>query len=143
MRGLDEADVMGSLPLTLRRQLAIALNRKLFLKVELFRKCDTHAILALAERLTPSIAVPREYVLRQGDPVDALYFISRGTVTVLVRQPHPSRISPPAAPSSPAHPLVRASPSFVALASRLYAWRHAANRRGPTDTFGWVGSAFS
>ena len=85
MRGLGESDVMGSLPTSLRRQLAIALNRKLFLKVELFRKCDASTILALAERLAPSIAVPKEYVLRQGEPVTALYFISRGRVLVLVR----------------------------------------------------------
>ena len=31
MRGLGESDVMASLPSSLRRQLAIALNRKLFL----------------------------------------------------------------------------------------------------------------
>ena len=85
MRGLGEADVMGSLPTSLRRQLAIALNRKLFLKVELFRKCDSHVILALAEYLSPSIAVPHEYVMRQGDPVMAIHFLSRGRVLVLVR----------------------------------------------------------
>ena len=94
MRGLGESDVMGSLPKSLRRQLAIALNRKLFLKVELFRKCDESTILALAERLTPSIAVPKEYVLRQGEPVTALYFISRGRVLVLVRTGEVDTASP-------------------------------------------------
>ena len=84
MRGLGESDVMASLPSSLRRQLAIALNRKLFLKVELFRRCPPNAILALAEQLTPTIAMPNEYVLRQGDPVEAIHFLSRGRVLVLV-----------------------------------------------------------
>ena len=48
MRGLGESDVMGSLPVSLRRQLAIALNRKLFLNVRLFHECDGAVTLALA-----------------------------------------------------------------------------------------------
>ena len=66
MRGLDDTDVMESMPISLRRQLSIAMNRKLFTRVPLFRYCDAGCILTLVEHLRPLIAVPREYIIREG-----------------------------------------------------------------------------
>ena len=85
MRGLDESDVMTSMPTSLRRQLSIALNRKLFLKVPLFKYCDAHCILALVERLRPTMALPGDYIIREGEVGTALYLVSRGRVLVLKR----------------------------------------------------------
>ena len=117
MRGLDETDVMGSLPTSLRRQLAIALNKKLFLKVELFRKCDRLCILALAERLSPSIAVPHEYLIRQGDLVSAIYFVSRGHVLVLERAEETAAATAAATSSRRSEALLIATSTAAAISS--------------------------
>ena len=39
-QGLDEQVLLSKLPLSLRRQLCIALNKKLFTHVPLFKYCD-------------------------------------------------------------------------------------------------------
>ena len=57
-------DLVTQLPTSLHRQLIITLNRKLFINVRIFHMCDSSVTLDLAERLTPKIAMPNEYLLR-------------------------------------------------------------------------------
>jgi hypothetical protein len=58
-------------------------NEKIFTRVPLFRDCEQACILALAERLRPSIAIPGEHIIREGTVGTAIYLISRGRVAVL------------------------------------------------------------
>jgi len=83
MHGIASIDLVRFLPGTLRRQLVVALNQKLFLNVRIFHKCDSEVLLAFAERLRAQIAMPGEYILRQGLKVHSLYLLSRGRALVL------------------------------------------------------------
>ena len=51
--------------------------------MRLFHACDGTIILALAERLRPQLALPGEYLIRQGRRVLFLFFLSRGRALVL------------------------------------------------------------
>ena len=51
-----------------------------------FHSCDAGVTLELAECLQPKIAMPREYLLRQNEPVSALFLLSRGTCLELERE---------------------------------------------------------
>ena len=83
MSGLDEAKLFQEIPVSLRRQLGLAMNRKLFTHVPLFKFCDVRCILSLVDRLSPMIFMPGDFVVREGEPGRALYFINRGSVNVL------------------------------------------------------------
>jgi len=83
MRGMDEANALATLPASLRLQLHVAFNEKIFSRVPLFRDCEPPLIVALAERLRPIIAIPGEYVIREGTLGSAIYLISRGRLAVL------------------------------------------------------------
>ena len=74
---------MKTLPQSLRLQLAIAFNQKLFTRVPLFKAAEPECIVAFAERLTPLIALPGEYLIKEGEVGTALYLIGRGKVAIL------------------------------------------------------------
>ena len=65
-QGLDETEILSKLPDSLRRQLYISLNKKLFTNMPLFKFCDVQCILALVDRLKPCIFMPGDFVIRQG-----------------------------------------------------------------------------
>ena len=106
LNGLDELDLLGSLPDTLRLQLSISLNRKLFLNVKLFRQCDAAITLALAQRLKPKVALPAEFLLEQGHKVRSLFLLCRGLALELKRDPKKEEPGAhhPTTPN-PAHPM--------------------------------------
>ncbi len=83
MQGLDEAALLSKLPISLRRQLSIAINRKLFTKVPIFRYCDLRCLLALVERLEPTVMMPGDFAVRQNERGAGLFFINRGSVVVM------------------------------------------------------------
>ena len=57
-------------------------------QVRFLHSCDAGVTLELAECLRPKIAMPREYLLRQDEPVSALFLLSRGTCLELEREQH-------------------------------------------------------
>ena len=79
------------MPDSLRRQLYISLNKKLFTNMPLFKFCDVQCILALVDRLKPCIFMPGDFIIRQGTYAQALYFINRGRVLVLKNVQQPAR----------------------------------------------------
>jgi CRP-like cAMP-binding protein len=83
MRGMDETNALATLPASLRIQLHVAFNEKVFTRVPLFRDCEPKCIVALAERLRPIIAIPGEYIIREGTVGSAIYLISRGKLAVI------------------------------------------------------------
>ena len=80
-----EEDLFSSLPGSLQRQLTIALHQKLFINVRIFHRCDASITIDLAERLQPRIALPHEFLVLEGELVDALYLLSRGHAVELQR----------------------------------------------------------
>ena len=84
--GDDVENSLEHLPTSLHRQLNISINRKLFINVRFLHSCNAGVTLELAECLQPKIAMPREYLLRQDEPVSALFLLSRGSCLELERE---------------------------------------------------------
>lgn len=77
-RGVDEENLVCTLPKDLRRDIKRHLCLALVRRVPLFENMDERLLDAICERLKPSLYTESTYVLREGDPVDEMLFIIRG-----------------------------------------------------------------
>ncbi|XP_057474458.1 probable cyclic nucleotide-gated ion channel 5 [Actinidia eriantha] len=77
-RGVDEEILVQNLPKDLRRDIKRHLCLNLVRRVPLFANMDERLLDAICERLKPSLYTENTYILREGDPVDEIFFIIRG-----------------------------------------------------------------
>ncbi|OAY62606.1 putative cyclic nucleotide-gated ion channel 6 [Ananas comosus] len=77
-RGVDEENLVQSLPTDLRRDIKRHLCLGLVRRVPLFANMDERLLDAICERLKPSLYTENSYILREGDPVDEIVFILHG-----------------------------------------------------------------
>ncbi|KAJ1690510.1 hypothetical protein LUZ63_014665 [Rhynchospora breviuscula] len=77
-RGVDEENIVQSLPKDLRRDIKRHLCLGLVRRVPLFENMDERLLDAICERLKPSLCTEHTYIVREGDPVDEMLFIIRG-----------------------------------------------------------------
>ncbi|XP_058755297.1 probable cyclic nucleotide-gated ion channel 5 [Vicia villosa] len=77
-RGVDEENLVQSLPKDLQRDIKRHLCLALVRRVPLFESMDERLLDAICERLKPSLFTESTYIVREGDPVDEMLFIIRG-----------------------------------------------------------------
>ncbi|KAI3814678.1 hypothetical protein L1987_14322 [Smallanthus sonchifolius] len=77
-RGVDEENLVQSLPKDLRRDIKRHLCLSLVKRVPLFENMDERLLDAICERLKPCLYTDHSYIVREGDPVDEMLFIIRG-----------------------------------------------------------------
>ncbi|XP_031485530.1 probable cyclic nucleotide-gated ion channel 5 isoform X1 [Nymphaea colorata] len=77
-RGVDEENLVQSLPKDLRRDIKRHLCLALVRRVPLFESMDERLLDAICERLKPALYTEDTYIVREGDPVDEMLFIIRG-----------------------------------------------------------------
>lgn len=82
--GYDESSAIAELPPTLRTEISLFLNREIIEAVPLLQEAGQEFVRAIALEMRPMIFMPGDYVVRVGEMGDAMYFISRGAVEVLV-----------------------------------------------------------
>ncbi|TVU45916.1 hypothetical protein EJB05_05426 [Eragrostis curvula] len=78
--GVDEEQLVQNLPKDLRRDIKRHLCLGLVRRVPLFANMDERLLDAICERLKPSLCTEHIYITREGDPVDQMVFIIRGTL---------------------------------------------------------------
>ncbi|CAA2989091.1 probable cyclic nucleotide-gated ion channel 16 [Olea europaea subsp. europaea] len=77
-KGVEEEDILQSLPLDLRRQIQSHLCLSLVRRVPFFSQMDDQLLDAICERLVSSLNTKDTYIVREGDPVNEMLFIIRG-----------------------------------------------------------------
>ncbi|PIA40471.1 hypothetical protein AQUCO_02500282v1 [Aquilegia coerulea] len=77
-RGVDENNILRSLPLDLRRDIQRHLCLGLVRRVPFFAQMDDQLLDAICERLVSSLSTEDTYIVREGDPVNEMIFIIRG-----------------------------------------------------------------
>ncbi|GMH15887.1 hypothetical protein Nepgr_017728 [Nepenthes gracilis] len=77
-RGVDEENLVQSLPKDLRRDIKRHLCLNLVRRVPLFANMDERLLDAICERLKPSLYTENTYIVREGDPVEDMLFVIRG-----------------------------------------------------------------
>lgn len=82
-RGVDEETLLQNLPKDLRRDIKRHLCLDLVTRVPMFEKMDDQLLDAMCERLKPVLYTEESYIIREGDPVDAMVFVMRGKLLTM------------------------------------------------------------
>jgi hypothetical protein len=83
-KSVSAVPIAEELPHSLSTEILLFLNRTLIEKVALFRNADEIFIREIVQRLKPMVFLPDDYLIRQGEYGDCMYFLSVGDVEVLV-----------------------------------------------------------
>ncbi|XP_021729055.1 cyclic nucleotide-gated ion channel 1-like [Chenopodium quinoa] len=82
-RGVDEERLIQNLPKDLRRDIKRHLCLDLVTRVPMFEKMDDQLLDAMCDFLKPVLYTEDSYVIREGDPVDAMVFVMRGKLLTI------------------------------------------------------------
>ncbi|XP_028555359.1 cyclic nucleotide-gated ion channel 1 isoform X4 [Dendrobium catenatum] len=77
-RGADEENLIQNLPKDLRRDIKRHLCLALVKRVPIFEKMDDQFMDAMCDRQKPALYTNESCIIREGDPVDEMFFIMRG-----------------------------------------------------------------
>lgn len=83
-RSVNPRSTLEELPGNLSLEILMYLNRDLLTKVPLFKDAQELFIRESVQLLKPRIFMPNEYIIRQGENGDSMYFLTSGDVDVLV-----------------------------------------------------------
>jgi hypothetical protein len=81
---VSDENVLRELPHTLAVDVLIHINKDILQKVEFFKNANEIFIREVVDMLTVETFLPEDYIIRQGEYGDCMYFLSSGTAEVLV-----------------------------------------------------------
>jgi len=83
-KSIAQISITEELPHTLSMEIALYLNRAILEKVTLFKNANEIFIREIVQLLRPMVFLPDDYIIRQGEFGDCMYFLSNGDVEVVV-----------------------------------------------------------
>jgi voltage-gated potassium channel len=81
---ISDTKVLGDLPNSLSLDVLIFLNREILQKVEFFKNANEIFIREIVKMFTTEVFLPGDFIIRQGEFGDCMYFLSNGNAEVLV-----------------------------------------------------------
>jgi voltage-gated potassium channel len=93
-RGVSASSVLEDIPKTLSQEILMFLNREVVNRVELFRGADELFIRESVQLLKPRVFLPEEYIIRQGEYGDCMYFLTSGEVRIVIGGKEVARLGP-------------------------------------------------
>jgi hypothetical protein len=83
-KSVSSVSLTEELPHTLAMEIQLFVNRAILEKVALFKNASEIFIREIVRLLKPMVFLPDDYIIRQGEFGDCMYFLSIGDVEVLV-----------------------------------------------------------
>jgi voltage-gated potassium channel len=83
-KSVSTVSITEELPHTIAMEILLFLNRTILSKVTLFRNANEIFIREIVQLLRPIVFLPGDYIIRQGEYGDCMYFLSSGDVEVVV-----------------------------------------------------------
>ena len=83
-KSVSSVSLTEELPHTLSMEILLFLNRTILEKVSLFKNANEIFIREIVQLIRPMVFLPDDYIIRQGEYGDCMYFLSSGDVEVLV-----------------------------------------------------------
>jgi hypothetical protein len=80
---LNEQKLLNELPMHLRVEVAIFLNKDILQKVSFFKDLNEQFINSLVLKLIPKLALPGSLIVRKGDIGREMFFLNKGEVEVI------------------------------------------------------------
>jgi len=82
----DETAILSKLPATLRHEVMMEVNKDMVKKVHFFQGQEDHMVSFVMQLLVSQFYLPGDYVFREGDSANDMYFLVRGRMEVLGRE---------------------------------------------------------
>ena len=83
-KSVSPISITEELPHTLSMEISLFLNKAILEKVTLFKNANEIFIREIVQLMRPMVFLPDDYIIRQGEYGDCMYFLSNGDVEVLV-----------------------------------------------------------
>ena len=83
-RGVSATAILDDIPRSLSQEILMFLNREVVTRVELFKGADELFIREAVQLLKPRVFLPEEYIIRQNEYGDCMYFLTSGEVRIVV-----------------------------------------------------------
>ena len=83
-KSISTVSITEELPHTLSMEISLFLNRGILERVSLFKNANEIFIREIVQLLRPMVFLPDDYIIRQGEFGDCMYFLSNGDVEVAV-----------------------------------------------------------
>ncbi len=93
-RGVSANAILENIPGSLSQEILLFLNREVVNRVELFKDADELFIREAVQLLRPRVFLPEEYIIRQGEFGDSMYFLTSGEVRIIVDGKELVRLGP-------------------------------------------------
>lgn len=93
-RGVSASAILEDIPRSLSQEILMFLNREVVNRVELFRGADELFIREAVQLLKPRVFLPEEYIIRQGEFGDCMYFLTSGEVRIVIGGKEITRLGP-------------------------------------------------
>lgn len=93
-KNVSDENPLSDLPLSLSLEIMLYLNRDMIMKVDLFKNAEELFVREAIQMLKPLIYLPQDYIIRQGEYGDCMYFLSSGEIEVLVDDNQVARLGP-------------------------------------------------
>ncbi len=81
--GYDESVFISKLPAGLQNEVSLFLKREILDKIPLFRGIDDRFLKEMSLHLRPLVFTPGEYVFKEGDKGNEMFFVIRGELEVI------------------------------------------------------------
>lgn len=78
------SSILKELPHTLSDEIALVLNKNIIEKVPFFHDADEIFVREIVQEMKQLVFLPGDYIIRQGEYGEAMYFLSSGEVEILV-----------------------------------------------------------
>jgi voltage-gated potassium channel len=83
-KSISTVTMVDELPHTLAMEVLLFLNRAILEKVSLFKNANEIFVREIVQLLRPLIFLPDDYIIRQGEYGDCMYFLASGDVEIVV-----------------------------------------------------------
>jgi CRP-like cAMP-binding protein len=93
-KSVSMASPIADLPPSLSMEVLLFLNRGLLEKVALFRDAGEPFMREVIRLLRPLVFMPDDFIIRQGEYGDCMYFLSEGDVEVVVNDTRVASLGP-------------------------------------------------
>jgi len=93
-RGVDSSNVLKDIPQGLSQEILLFLNRDVLSRVSIFKDADEIFLRESVRLMKPQVFQPEEFIIREGEFADCMYFLASGEVRVLVGEKEVARLGP-------------------------------------------------
>jgi len=93
-KNVSDDNPLSDLPVSISLEIMLYLNRDMLMKVDLFKDAEELFVREAIQMLKPLIYLPRDYIIRQGEYGDCMFFLSSGEIEVLVNGKQVAKLGP-------------------------------------------------